>query len=237
MIKLRRPESVSKKKDKEGIFPVVGDDGVTRWYRDKSGEPVDSPLDKKHYRPYNAHDAERFGQMLSKGFSVNNALSELGIPYSTYIKWRRDRPEFSAIVDSARRLRSEGMHESFHEEMNATKVSTKIPKNFDEMRPSDLKWESARAQTKLAYLKVLEKKQKILKEFTKDDAPNRFGVQRSVVEHSGGTMLSLDLEVDEKIEKLITDSFRPRLAKDGGLVIKGLSQGGDDEDKVATQQK
>lgn len=216
-------------KDSGAVFPIMSDDGTVEWYRTKTGEPVDAPLNPAHYRPYNKNDAELIGQGIAKGLTVRETLDRLSIPRSTYNKWRRERPEFSAIIESGRRLRAEDAHESMAGEIRDTPVSVdhEDPANLD---GEDLALMDARNKARLGTLKVLEKKQSIVQRMVKDDAPQRFGVQRQVIEAGqDGQVLSLGLAVPDEWAALIKERFSPKLDNSGGLSVAGLNSSGESD--------
>ena len=224
-LRRKRPVVLPSEEERENgdVFPVMGDDGEVRWYRRKTGEPVDAPLPKEKYRPYNKHDAELIGQCLARGMSVGESLSHCGVPRSTYIMWRREVPEFGSMVEGARVLRAEEVHESVGEEIAAASDKVRIgDEDIDSMTTVELKEYTARVRAKKELLNVLGKHQEIKQKFTKDDAPGRFGIHRQVIDTEGNKMLEASLDIPDNISTLLKDTHIPEVLPDGGFSIKGL---------------
>ena len=206
------------------VFPVMLDDGSVRWYRKGTGEPVDAPLDKAAYRPYNPRDAELVGQGIAAGMPLGRVLERLSIPRSTYNQWRRERPEFTAMIETGRRLRAESFHEAVADELVSNPV--RLEADPSDVAPEELPAMEARNRARLSNLKVMEGKRALVGAFMKDDAPNRFGVQKRVVEvGGGGTVLNLGVDIPDHVARFIKEAFTPERQGDGGLKIKGLPEG------------
>ncbi len=213
-----------KEKEAGKVFPVHCDDGSVRWYRAEDGSPVDSPGDKRYYRPYDRSAALLVGQCIAKGMTVKGALEETGLPYTTYLAWRRERPDFVSVVETGRRLRAEAVHESMAEELASVASPSKDSfADMDGMDAPELAEAAERNKARLGALRVLEKKQGLLRAFVKEDAPNRFGVSKQVVEtRSDGSVMNLSVDIPDEYARAIKEAFTPEIQNDGALTVKGL---------------
>ena len=196
-----------------------------RWYDAETGEQVTAPKkdDNTHGIPFDPNVAETFARSLASGIPFKKCLENAGLTSTQYIRWRQKNQDFSALIDAARELRSENMHDFSFDSDIAPIISKDTSKMDDAQRKrhhQDINMASSR--------------QKLIRDFLRRDAPRRFGVRLTQHESRSDLTLSLKAEIPKEIQALVNKSFRPKLTAEGELEVAGIQK--NDENEIISQQ-
>ena len=209
-------KSVAVPKDIEFIS-VIDDNGVLQRYNKETGELLCSESQVNSvgpkYEVYNKEKADIFFQCLSSGVPLKQSLLKARISYTTYLQWRKSITVFTGLVEAARSARSEHTHEEFYEKEI-------VPLNNEDI--SDIN-DDDRLNFVTRKHKAVMQKQNILSNFQKLDAPGRFGP--TFVHHTGSvdTFVRLITDISKEVIDL-SDKFRPKIDRDGGLFVEGSKE-------------
>ena len=200
-------------KAKRELVPVMEDRGIAL-YDAHSGEYVGQQDDlPRKYQPYDPEKADALGVLLGSGRPLMNSLAELGMNYSTYLRWLKTSEDFRSLINTSRTNRSMLIHDSFFE--NDINWLNENVKNYDDLSPSDVVELSGK-------MGLMSRKQKILKNFQEADSPNRFGKSVVTDEKHADVAIRVDMNLPDGLKRLVDHSFRPRLSEDGEFEIRGL---------------
>ena len=225
---IRPRKKRTKKSLSSGGIPIVGVGPNVSYYDSKDGTLLreESLSEGGGYLPYDKERVEMFLQLISSGLSVKKSLGQLNIPYTSYIRWRAERPEFGSQIESARTLRAEAMNEEHYERDILRLLETDLGEMKD---PSFMSSEEKKEHLlKLDILKkgmgLIRQKQEVIHKALEKEAPSRYS--KFVRMDSGHSIASLEIEfnkVPEEMRKLV-EGYRPEISSEGGLVVRGLEK-------------
>ena len=192
---------------------VMDSDGKVRKYNVATGEAIDEvKLKTFPIEVFNEDKANIFFYILSQGTSFKKALRDSKISYKSFVYWRKTNLEFGNLVDKAREMRSEMLHEEFYSsniELLLTEVDDLKNKEGESLSLTEVK----------SRIDILEKRQRILSKFKEEDAPTRFGVKYSKQSNRVEGSFSFEATVPEKVLELIEENFTPILNEEGEIVL------------------
>ena len=201
-----------KKEDREipQYFPVVDQDGMTKFYSTLTGEEINVKIEEKKslYEPYNAHKALVIVEAIGRGDKLTDALKEAKLTRREYSHWSRQVPEFQNALQSARESRANTVHDMFYEDYLYDVVNN--PPDLDDPHANKAHRDK---------LNTIAKTQQILSKFKLEDNPYRYGVQYQKMQVNNDTRFEMNIQVDQKTIDLLQDKFAPVIDTSGDVVL------------------
>ena len=209
----RRQKPVIKKED---VLLVLDNDGIPQRINAKTGLPIGKlEFTERSIELFHEGKANILCQALALGDTLSISLQKAKITSASFLHWKKTNIEFTNLMEKARELRAEFVHESFYAN-EKEKLLESTDTLLQNTEGDSLKEKSINA---MHILKLLEKKQSILTNFKQEDAPTRFGVKYSKQSNRVEGSFAFEATVDPEIMKLIQKNFTPIINQEGDIEL------------------